>query len=297
MRHAVHWRRPTSCRGSRGARSCRGRRSPATRTTRSPRPSRPAATHLRLRIFPDGGVARLRVHGDVTADWDRLRRRGDVDLAAAEHGGLVVACSDMFFGSRHNLIMPGDATHMGDGWETKRRRGPGHDWTIVRLGDRGRDSTRGNRHAPLQGERAGRLQPGRRGRRTGAATLAGLAVARVLPRTALQPHTRHIFEDELRPARRRHARAVQYLSRTAASGGCACSAGRDRATQRTQAGERNVFSLRSLRALRLCACHMRLEELNALDEESAAASSADAAGRRGGPQRWCARGRFRAPRR
>ena len=40
----------------------------------------------------------------------------------------------MFFGSRHNLIMPGDATHMGDGWETKRRRGAGHDWTIVRLG-------------------------------------------------------------------------------------------------------------------------------------------------------------------
>jgi allantoicase len=67
------------------------------------------------------------------ADWDRLKRRSEVDLAAAEHGGLVVACSDMFFGSRHNLIMPGDATHMGDGWETKRRRGPGHDWTIVKL--------------------------------------------------------------------------------------------------------------------------------------------------------------------
>src|SRR5436190_1251266 len=64
-------------------------------------------------------------------------RRGDVDLAAAEHGGLVVACSDMFFGSRHNLIMPGDARNMGDGWETKRRRGPGHDWTIVRLATAG----------------------------------------------------------------------------------------------------------------------------------------------------------------
>ena len=93
-----------------------------------------AATHVRLRIFPDGGVARLRVYGDVVPDWGRLRRRGEVDLAAAEHGGLVAACSDMFFGSRHNLIMPGDATHMGDGWETKRRRGPGHDWVILRLG-------------------------------------------------------------------------------------------------------------------------------------------------------------------
>src|SRR5262245_943394 len=93
----------------------------------------PRATHLRLRIFPDGGVARLRVYGEVAADWDRLRRQGDVDLAAAANGGVVVACSDMFFGSRHNLIMPGDATHMGDGWETRRRRGPGHDWTLIRL--------------------------------------------------------------------------------------------------------------------------------------------------------------------
>ena len=93
----------------------------------------PHATHVRLRIFPDGGVARLRAYGEAVADWERLRRRSEVDLAAAEHGGLVVACSDMFFGSRHNLIMPGDATHMGAGWETRRRRGPGHDWTIVRL--------------------------------------------------------------------------------------------------------------------------------------------------------------------
>ena len=72
-----------------------------------------AATHVRLRMYPDGGIARLRVHGDVVADWERLGRRGEVDLAAVEHGGFVVACSDMFFGSRHNLIMPGDARHMG----------------------------------------------------------------------------------------------------------------------------------------------------------------------------------------
>jgi len=95
------------------------------------------ATHVRLRIFPDGGVARLRVYGHALPDWTRLRLRGDVDLAAAEHGGMVVACSDMFFGSRHNLILPGEALNMGDGWETRRRRGPGHDWTIVRLGAAG----------------------------------------------------------------------------------------------------------------------------------------------------------------
>ena len=168
----------------RGARSCRGRRSTGDSHNLIASTGAPRATHLRLRIFPDGGVARLRVYGDVVADWDRLRQRGDVDLAAVEHGGLVVACSDMFFGSRHNLIMPGDATHMGDGWETKRRRGPGHDWTIVRLGDRGHDPTGGSRHAPFQGQRAGRLQPGRRGRRAAGATSPGRSGGDLLPRTA-----------------------------------------------------------------------------------------------------------------
>ncbi len=95
-------------------------------------------THLRLKIYPDGGVARLRVYGEVVPDWPRLARRGEVDLAAVEHGGLVLAASDMFFGHRHNMIMPGRARDMSDGWETKRRRGPGHDWAVVKLGARGR---------------------------------------------------------------------------------------------------------------------------------------------------------------
>jgi allantoicase len=153
--------------------------------------SAPVATHLRLRIFPDGGVARLRAYGDVAPDWTRLRARGDVDLAAAEHGGLVIACSDMFYGSRHNLIMPGDATHMGDGWETKRRRGPGHDWTVIRLGARGivRRVEIDTRHF--------------KGNAPGACSLEGTADLDhdqwrdLLPRIALQPHTRHQFEDEL----------------------------------------------------------------------------------------------------
>src|SRR3989475_4163765 len=92
-------------------------------------------THVRLKIYPDGGVARLRVYGEVLPDWNRLKRiAGEIDLAAVENGGLVLSCSDMFFGNRHNLIMPGRAANMGDGWETKRRRGPGHDWTIIKLG-------------------------------------------------------------------------------------------------------------------------------------------------------------------
>jgi allantoicase len=90
--------------------------------------------HIRLNIFPDGGVARLRVHGDVVPVAKATDTQSLVDFAAIEHGGFSVMCSDMFFGHRQNLIMPGRSTHMGNGWETKRRRGPGHDWTIIRLG-------------------------------------------------------------------------------------------------------------------------------------------------------------------
>jgi allantoicase len=146
----------------------------------------PPATHVRLRIFPDGGVARLRVHGTVVADWDRLKRRSEVDLAAAEHGGLVVACSDMFFGSRHNLIMPGDATHMGDGWETKRRRGPGHDWTIVKL------AAAGTIHRVEVDTRHFK------GNAPGACSLESSANGRdwqdLLARTPLTPHAPHAFD-------------------------------------------------------------------------------------------------------
>jgi allantoicase len=162
----------------------------------------PAATHLRVRIFPDGGVARLRAYGDVAADWDRLRRQGDVDLAAAAHGGVVVACSDMFFGSRHNLIMPGDATHMGDGWETKRRRGPGHDWTIIRLGADGtiRRVEVDTRHFKGNAPGACSLEVLRL---HGSDVAQGKALEaadwrELLPRTPLQPHARHAFEEELR---------------------------------------------------------------------------------------------------
>lgn len=95
-------------------------------------------THLRFKIYPDGGVARLRVHGNVMPDWDALRKRNsEIDLAAAENGGDVPLASDMFFGHRQNLIMPGLARDMSDGWESQRRRGPGHDWCIVKLGTSG----------------------------------------------------------------------------------------------------------------------------------------------------------------
>lgn len=97
--------------------------------------TRPAAvTHLRLNIFPDGGVARLRVYGEVRKDFSRANRQHAIDLLAFENGGRALACSDEHFGSMHNLNIAGRGVNMGDGWETARRRGPGHDWVVLALG-------------------------------------------------------------------------------------------------------------------------------------------------------------------
>ncbi|MBI2834902.1 MAG: allantoicase [Acidobacteria bacterium] len=161
-------------------------------------------THLRLRIFPDGGVARLRAFGVARPDWDRLIGAGGlIDLAAAEHGGLVVSASDMFFGSRHNLIMPGRPASMADGWETRRRRGPGHDWAIVRLGRAGTvrrleiDTTYFKGNAPG----AGSVEGCATGDDRMPEELATMDAWRtILPITKLQPDTRQVFEDELKNA-------------------------------------------------------------------------------------------------
>lgn len=91
-------------------------------------------THLRLHIYPDGGVARFRVYGEVAKDWSDVSKDEIVDLAAAIEGGRAVACNDMFFSSMSNLTMPGRGINMGDGWETKRNRTPGNrDWVILAL--------------------------------------------------------------------------------------------------------------------------------------------------------------------
>lgn len=166
-------------------------------------PDRPW-THLRLNIFPDGGVARLRVYGDVVVDWKRVAPKGTiVDLAAIEHGGLVIAASDMHYGAKDNIIMPGRAANMGDGWETKRRRGPGHDWLIVRLGAPGRvkrveiDTNHFKGNYPDSASLEGCLAP--------AGSLAELASAEwmeILPPTKLKAHHRHLFLKEVRDAGR-----------------------------------------------------------------------------------------------
>jgi len=95
---------------------------------------RRAVTHLRLNIFPDGGIARLRIYGEVRPEPGRFEPGAVLDLVAFENGGRAIACSDAHFGSMHNLNLAGRGINMGDGWETARRRGPGNDWVILALG-------------------------------------------------------------------------------------------------------------------------------------------------------------------
>jgi allantoicase len=94
-------------------------------------------THVRLKMYPDGGIARFRVYGEVEVDWSEFRSDELIDLAFIKNGGKALLVSDMFFSDKNNLIMPGRGKDMGDGWETKRRRDPGPDWSIVKLGSEG----------------------------------------------------------------------------------------------------------------------------------------------------------------
>lgn len=93
-------------------------------------------THVRLHIYPDGGVARLRVFGQPYLDPAKVGD-GEIELSASLNGGRIVAFSDAHYGTYHRLLAPGRGTNMGDGWETRRRRIPGNDWIIVALGGRG----------------------------------------------------------------------------------------------------------------------------------------------------------------
>jgi allantoicase len=140
-------------------------------------------THVRLRIFPDGGVARLRVHGEVVPDPALLPKVFDV--AAAEYGATVVDCSNMFYGNPQRMLMPGRARNMGDGWETSRRRDDGNDWVLVQLA------------APARLRFADLDTSHFKGNAPGWAALTGITAegdqVELLPRTALRPDTPHRF--------------------------------------------------------------------------------------------------------
>jgi allantoicase len=93
-------------------------------------------THVRVHIYPDGGLARLRVYGTPHLDLAAVAGQR-IDLASALNGGRVLAWSDAHYGQFRRILAPGRGLDMGDGWETRRRRGPGHDWMIIALGARG----------------------------------------------------------------------------------------------------------------------------------------------------------------
>ena len=141
------------------------------------------ATHVRLTIYPDGGVARLRVYGEPVPDPRLLP--ATIDLAALENGAVVTGCSNMFYSSPANLLLPGQARVMGDGWETSRRRDQANDWVEVRLACAGSvevvelDTSHFVGNAPGWAALAGD-GPGPDG-------------TALLPLTALQPDTRHRF--------------------------------------------------------------------------------------------------------
>ncbi|MBH0778265.1 allantoicase [Nocardia bovistercoris] len=141
-------------------------------------------THVKLTMHPDGGVARLRVHGEGRPDPDLLGL-GPLDLAALENGALVLDCSNRFYSSPNQLLYPGLARRMGDGWETARRRDDGNDWVRIRLAGPGLI-----RLAEIDTSYF-------LGNSPGAAALTGRTTdgteVELLPRTPLLPDTRHRF--------------------------------------------------------------------------------------------------------
>lgn len=146
-------------------------------------------THVRLRQYPDGGVARLRVHGEPVGDPRWVAGRS-FDLAALEHGARIVDCSNRFYSSPDNLVAPGPARVMGEGWETARRRDDRNDWVVVDLAALGVIS-----HLELDTSCF-------IGNAPGAATVAGFGPgeAELLPRVRLRPDTVNRFVLEAPPA-------------------------------------------------------------------------------------------------
>ncbi|MFE9251695.1 allantoicase [Streptomyces sp. NPDC007088] len=142
-------------------------------------------THVRLNQYPDGGIARLRVHGEVVPDPSWLTALGSFDLLALEHGGRAEDASDRFYSPPDNTLRPGRSRKMDEGWETRRRRDRGHDWVSYALGTRARVRAVEIDTACYKGNAAGwaslTVRDG-----------AG-AWTEVLPRTRLQPDTVHRF--------------------------------------------------------------------------------------------------------
>ncbi len=147
-------------------------------------------THVRLSIYPDGGVARFRVHGEPVPDPRLLT--GTVDLAALEHGGAVVDCSNLFYSAPVQILLPGRARSMGEGWENARRRDGGNDHVTVRLGLPGTPRRIEVDTSYFVGNAAGWARVSGVDERVGDVEVPQ-TWAELVPRTRLQPDTRHIL--------------------------------------------------------------------------------------------------------
>jgi allantoicase len=92
---------------------------------------------VRLQIFPDGGVARIRLFGEVKYNWDRFNNEEIIELSSLKLGGSILAYNNAHYGDVSALLSEGRGKTMGDGWETRRRREPGNDWIIIKLAQKG----------------------------------------------------------------------------------------------------------------------------------------------------------------
>ncbi|MGW0605183.1 allantoicase [Streptomyces sp. NPDC002640] len=143
-------------------------------------------THLRVRQYPDGGIARLRVHGEVVPDPAWAAALGVLDVVALANGGTVEDASDRFYSPASHTILPGRSARMDEGWETRRRRDRGHDWITYRLAAQASVTAVEIDTACLKGNSAGWASVSLRDGDAGAWT-------EVVPRTRLQPDTNHRF--------------------------------------------------------------------------------------------------------
>jgi allantoicase len=163
----------------------------------------PPCTHVRVNIYPDGGLARLRLYGTPSFDPARVDSDGLVDLASALNGGVALAANDEHFGRRGNLLMPGRGVDMGDGWETRRRREPGHDWCLIALACPGVIESVEVDTAHFKGNYPARCSLQAAALPAGSSVQALIAQADawplLLPEQPLQMDAQHYFREQLLP--------------------------------------------------------------------------------------------------
>lgn len=156
-------------------------------------------SHIRVNIFPDGGIARLRIYGEPEEHQAGVNRDDWVDLVSADAGGQALECNNMHFGDMSNLLSTRPVANMGDGWETRRRRHPGNDWVILKLGQKGKISRIEVDTAFFRGNYPARCSI------KGASPSADADIAgessnwdEILPPVGLGPDQLHVFETQIR---------------------------------------------------------------------------------------------------